>query len=91
MPHPLLVRVPLVCAVVLGTVGTAGAQFLVITRAAGGALRFEEAESVVVNGKDKIRGAASAVPLTGTWDSKSIGHLPDVRMETLIRNPPRAG
>ncbi len=66
----------------LGAVRVHAAQFLVVTHS-GNAWLFTEAESIQINGKDKVRSAASSAPHPKTWDPKSIGHLPDVTLESL--------
>jgi hypothetical protein len=73
----------------LGAVRVHAAQFLVVTHS-GGAWSFTEADSILINGKEKVRSAASAAPQSQTWDPKSIGRLPDVTLESLsviVRTP----
>ena len=66
----------------LGAVRVHAAQFLVVTHS-GNAWLFTEAESIQINGKDKVRSAASSAPHPKTWDPKSIGHLPDVTLKAF--------
>ncbi len=61
-------------------------QFLIVTRAATGVFSFAGAESISVNGKDKLR--ASPLPAGAqAWDPKSIGHLAEARLGdfTVVR------
>ena len=62
--------------VLLAVAQVRAAQFLVVTRASG-AWTFEEADAVLVNGKEKVRSTALQSQQSETWDAKSIGHLPD--------------
>jgi hypothetical protein len=73
----------------LGAIRVHAAQFLVVTHS-GGAWLFTEADSILVNGKDKVRSAASSAPPSQKWDPKSMGRLPDVALEGLsviVRTP----
>jgi hypothetical protein len=67
-----------------------GAQFLIVTRAAGRAWSITAMEAVLINGKDKVRTPAIAVNRPTTWDAKSVGHLPDVALSTFsaVRRSP---
>ena len=59
-------------------------QFLIVTKSAAGVWAFQDAESISVNGKDKLRSA----PLPATaYDSKTIGKLGEVQLSsfTVIR------
>jgi hypothetical protein len=60
-----------------------GAQYLIVTRSSAGAWSFQEAQSLSVNGKDKLR--IGPLPSGGqaTWDSKSIGRLVEAQWPTL--------
>jgi len=71
--------------VLLATLSVAlpAAQFLVVTHPAGGSWSFEEADSILVNGKDKVRSAPLSAPHPDTWDAKSIGHLPDTPLSSF--------
>jgi hypothetical protein len=64
------------------------AQYLVVTRGADSAWKFEPVETVQINGKDKLRGAA--IGSAGPWDSKAIGHLAESRLAefTVVRRLP---
>src|SRR5690242_6907032 len=61
------------------------AQFLVVTRGADNAWKFEPVETVQVNGKDKVRTAA--LGSAEQWDAKAIGHLAESRLAdfTVVR------
>jgi hypothetical protein len=67
-----------------------GAQFLIVTRSAAGPWSFQEAQSLSVNGKDKLR--VGPLPSQGeaTWDSKSIGRLMEAQWPSLkvVRRAP---
>ena len=91
----------LVMLLVSAVVPVQAAQFLLVTHASG-AWTFEEAESVVVNGKEKVRTTALSPSQSETWDSKSIGHLPEESLSgfsviaraadgTLLARPGGAG
>jgi hypothetical protein len=58
------------------------AQFVVVTHSGGGWL-FTEADSILINGKEKVRSVALSTPHSDTWDSKSIGRLADVPLESF--------
>ena len=51
-----------------------GAQFLIVSRNSAGAFTLTEADEIFVNGKSKVRAASTPAE---SWDSKSIGRLPD--------------
>ncbi|MBZ5605039.1 MAG: hypothetical protein LAO79_22300, partial [Acidobacteriia bacterium] len=59
-------------------------QFLIVTRSAAGVWAFQDAESISVNGKEKLRSAALPA---ATYDSKAIGKLAEVQLSsfTIIR------
>jgi hypothetical protein len=51
-------------------------QFLLAART-NGAWTLEEAETIQVNGKDKVRGIVLSPAPPATWDAKAIGRLAD--------------
>ncbi len=51
-------------------------QFLLAAHSTG-AWTLEEAETIQVNGKDKVRTVALSPAPPSTWDAKTIGHLAD--------------
>src|ERR1700680_1714746 len=59
------------------------AQYLVVTRSADGAWSFQEAESLTVNGKEKVRSAPLPAGGDTAWDSKSIGRLAEVQLSSV--------
>ena len=59
---------------IAGSLPLPGAQFLIISRNSTGAFTLTEADEIVVNGKSKVRAASTPAE---SWDSKSIGRLPD--------------
>ena len=69
--------------------GEAG-QYIVVTHAPGGPWLFQEAESVVVNGKEKVRSAPLSAGAATTWESKAISHLAEVQLSsfTVVRRGP---
>src|SRR5437870_2810685 len=67
----------LVAAVALMAAPLHGSQFLIVTRDAGGAWSLMEADEIQVNGKAKIRTITVSTSQTDSWDSKTIGHLPE--------------
>jgi hypothetical protein len=68
-------------ALSLAAVQLQGGQFLIVTHAAGNAWSLEEADSILVNGKEKVRGSPLAA--AQTWDAKTIGHLPDSSLSSF--------
>ena len=78
----------------LATAGLATAsagQFLMVSHGADGAWSFQSAESVLVNGKEKLRGVSfSGQGMQGSWDPKSLGRQPEVRLAdfTVVRRQP---
>ena len=75
--------------VALSAAGLHAAQFLVVSRAGGG-WAFEEADSIQINGKDKVRAAALSASSPAAWDPRSIGRLPETPLEgfqAIVRNP----
>ena len=55
------------------------AQFVVVTHSSGG-WSFIEADSILMNGKEKVRNAALSAPHPDAWDTKAIGRLPAVAL-----------
>jgi hypothetical protein len=80
--------------VILGLVcaGAAfGSQYLIVRHAANGAWSFHPADSVLVNGKEKLRGVSLASQgLPAAWDSKTIGHQAEVRLADFSVVRPQA-
>ena len=71
-------------ALSLAAVQLQGAQLLVVNHAAGSAWSLEEADSILVNGKEKVRSSPlSAAAHSETWDAKTIGHLPDAPLTSF--------
>lgn len=66
---------------ILTSVGTANAsQYLIVTHGTGGSWSLQGAETVLVNGKEKIRQAPFIPAGAATpWDSKSIGRQAEAR------------
>jgi hypothetical protein len=79
MPVTLLTRL---IGVGLSVATAASAsQYLIVSRAGETAWSFQPAESILVNGKDKLRGVSlSAAGLPVSWDGKSIGRQPEVHL-----------
>jgi hypothetical protein len=75
-------RIPLL-ALSLAAVQLHGAQLLVVNHAAGNAWSLEEADSILVNGKEKVRSSPFSAPRPETWDAKTIGHLPDAPLASF--------
>ncbi len=64
-------------------------QFLVATHTGRG-WTLEEAESVQVNGKEKVRSVALSTTHSETWDAKTISHLADAPLgsfSAILRAP----
>ena len=81
----------LVLAVVLATTPSIhAAQYLLVSRTSAGAWSFQEAQSLSVNGKDKLRGTPLASGTAATWDSKAIGRLAEVQLSNfrVVRRTP---
>jgi hypothetical protein len=71
-------------ALSLAAVQLQGAQLLVVNHAAGSAWSLEEADSILVNGKEKVRSSPlSAAAHSETWDAKTIGHLSDAPLTSF--------
>ncbi len=71
-------------ALSLAAVQLQGAQLLVVNHTAGSAWSLEEADSILVNGKEKVRSSPlSAAAHSETWDAKTIGHLPDAPLTSF--------
>src|SRR5580704_2161356 len=66
------------------------AQYIIVTRAPSGPWSFQEAESITVNGKEKLRSAPLSGGAAATWDSKAIGHLAEVQLSSfnVVRRGP---
>jgi hypothetical protein len=66
------------------------AQYLLVNRTSAGAWSFEEAQSLSVNGKDKLRSGPLPSGAAATWDSKAIGRLAEVQWSTfrVVRRAP---
>ena len=74
----------------LAAVPASGAQFLIVTHEAKGNWSLKEADEFLVNGKAKVRSITVSTEQVDSWDSKSIGHLPDEPLEsftTIVRAP----
>jgi len=71
-------------ALSLAAVQLQGGQLLVVSHGAGNIWSLEEADSILVNGKEKVRcSPLSAAGHSEAWDSKTIGHLPDASLSTF--------
>ncbi len=79
MPATALSRWVFSTILCVGTVSAA--ECLIVKHAADGSWSFQPAETVLVNGKEKLRSAAIAAAGTpASWDSKALGHLAETRM-----------
>jgi hypothetical protein len=58
-------------------------QFLVVTHNSGSGWTLEEADSILVNGKEKIRSVAASAPNLNSLDAKTIGHLAETPLSSL--------
>jgi hypothetical protein len=65
------------------------AQCLLVSKSAAGAWSFQEAQSLSVNGKEKLRGGPVASG-ADQFDSKAIGRLPEVQWSSfkIVRRTP---
>jgi hypothetical protein len=66
----------------LAAVRLDAAGFLVVAHN-GGAWSFSEAESILINGKERVRSAALSASQSEVWDSKTIERLPDIALESF--------
>ena len=64
---------------ILGMGTALGGQYLAVTHAADGSWTFQSVESILVNGKDKLRGVGLSSPPPASWDSKAIGRQAETR------------
>src|ERR1700733_2796376 len=66
------------------------AQYLLVNRTSAGAWSFEEAQSLSVNGKDKLRSGPLGSGTAAAWDSKAIGRLAEVQLSSfrVVRRAP---
>ena len=55
----------------------------IVTRSAGRGWSITPVEDVLINSRDKVRTSAIAVNRPATWDTKSVGHLPDVALSAF--------
>ncbi len=79
-----------ILAIALGAMPVVqAAQYLLISRSAASIWSFQEAQSLSVNGKEKLRGGPSA-PAVTPFDSKAIGRLPEVQWSSfkIVRRAP---
>ncbi|MFN7997599.1 MAG: hypothetical protein U0Q18_28530 [Bryobacteraceae bacterium] len=62
-------------------------QYLVVSRSANGTWSFQPADSISVNGKDKLRAVPVSEKAQAAWDSKAIGRQGEARLSefTVIR------
>jgi len=62
-------------------------QFLIVSRTPEGAWSFQQADTILVNGKDKLRGAPLGQSVSDSWDPKGIGKQPEARLAdfTVVR------
>jgi len=58
-------------------------QFLIANHSAAGVWTLEEAESLQINGKDKVRSVAFATAHAESWDAKAISRLTDVPLASF--------
>ena len=58
------------------------AQFLVVTHS-GGAWSLAEADSLLINGKEKVRSTPLSAPQPDAWDPKAISRLADISLANL--------
>jgi hypothetical protein len=70
-------------ALSLAAVQLQGEQLLVVRHTAGNAWSLEEADSILVNGKEKVRSSSLSAAHAETWDAKTIGHLPDSSLSSF--------
>jgi hypothetical protein len=86
----------LVLAVSLATTpAVQAAQYLLVSKSSAGAWSFQEAQSLSINGKEKLRGGPpapgnAAAADSNKFDSKSIGRLPEVQLSSfkIVRRAP---
>ena len=71
-------------AAVLVALRLHAAQFLVVTRPAGGEWSIEAVEGLLINGKDKVRSSAIAGNRPPAWDAKAAGRLPETALSSLL-------
>jgi hypothetical protein len=55
-------------------------QYLIVSRSANGSWSFQPADSISINGKDKLRAAPLSGPPQAAWDSKAIGRQAEARL-----------
>ena len=74
---------------VILSMGTASAvECLIVSHAANGAWSFQPADTILVNGKEKLRSAPlPAAGASSSWDNKTLGHQAEVRVAefTVVR------
>lgn len=90
MSFPALPRLLLLVWTSAGLPALAASEYLVVTRSSAGVWAAQRAESISMNGKDKVRRVSAAAGNPAAWDSKSIGRLPNVNIDALqvIRRAP---
>jgi hypothetical protein len=66
---------------------TFAGQLLVVMHPADGSWSFQPAESILLNGKDKLRGVPLSPAPPAAWDAKLISHLAEARLSefSLVR------
>ena len=69
-----------VVAGILGMGTALGGQYLAVTHAADGSWTFQSVDTILVNGKDKLRSTALSPPPPVSWDSKAIGRQAETRL-----------
>lgn len=77
----MLIATPLrwlIPAVLSATAAAQASQYLIVTHGGDGSWSFQAAETVLVNGKDKIREASAGAP--ASWDSKTISRQAETRL-----------
>jgi hypothetical protein len=65
-------------------------QFLVVTHSSGNGWTLEEADAILVNGKEKVRSIAASAPNLNSLDAKTIGHLAETPLSgfsVILRTP----